>query len=82
MENKRHTKEQAREFLKQEALKEIKDNTDFTKFQSRVFCVVVKYGLQVEAKEEGLLSGDEWSDPASKDMLMKKVTQFLDKHIK
>ena len=82
MENKRHTKEQAREFLKQEALKEIKDNMDFTKFQSRVFCVVAKYGLQLEAKKENLLSGDEWSNPAFKDILMKRVTQFLDTHVK
>jgi len=31
---KTHTKEQAREFLKQEALKEIYEKTDFTLFQT------------------------------------------------
>jgi len=27
-----------------------------------VVCVVAKYGLQLEAKEEGIFNGDEWSD--------------------
>jgi len=72
----------ARKFLKQEALKEISEVSDFTRLQARVFCVVAKYGLQLTAKEEGLLSGDEWRDPTSRDMLMEKVEQFFDKHIK
>ncbi len=77
-----HTKEQAREFLKREALKEISKVSDFTRFHTRVFCVIAKYGLQLEAKEEGLLAGNEWSSPASKEILMEKVIQFLDRHIK
>ena len=77
-----HTKEQARVFLIREALKEISELSEFTKFHTRVFCVIANYGLQLEAKEEGLLSGDEWSNPAFKDILMKKVEQFLDKYIK
>ena len=77
-----HTKEQAREFLKQEALNEIREILDFTHFYRRVFYVFAKYGLQLDAKEEEFFSGDEWSDPASKDMLMGKVEQFFDKHIK
>ena len=77
-----HTKEQAREFLKQEAIKEITKISDFTRFHTRVFYVIAKYGFQLEAKEEGLLSGEEWSNPASKDILMKKVIKFLDRHIK
>ena len=82
MKNKPHTKEQAREFLKQEALNEINDNADFTQFQGRIFCVIAKYGLQLEAKEENLLSGDEWTNPAFKEILLKKVEHFLDAHIK
>ena len=79
---KLHTKKQAREFLKQEALKEICDSIDFTKFQGQVFCVVAKYGLQLEAKEEGLLTGDEWNDPTLKEALKTRVEQFFDKHFK
>ena len=82
MNNTIHTKEEAREFLKQEALKEIIGISDFTKFHNRVFCVIANYGFQLEAKEERLLSGVEWSDPACKDMLIKRVEQFLDKHLK
>ncbi len=82
MDGNRFTKEQALEFLKQEALKEISEVSDFTRFHTRVFCVVAKYGMQIKAKEEGLLSGDEWSNPASKDILMKRVIEFFDKHIK
>ena len=77
-----HTKEQARMFLKQEALNEIREIADFTCFYRRVFYVIAKYGLQLEAKEEGLLSGNDWSDSASKNLLMEKVEQFFDKHIK
>jgi hypothetical protein len=77
-----HTKEQAREFLKQEALKEITSVVDFAGFQDRVFCVIAKYGFQLTAKEEGLFSGAEWNNPSSKAMLVKKVEQFFDKYIK
>ncbi|TES96001.1 MAG: hypothetical protein E3J90_08875 [Promethearchaeota archaeon] len=77
-----HTKEQAREFLKQEALKEIHEITDFNRFHTRVFCVIAKYGFQLIAKEEGLLSGDEWSNPSCREKLVKRVERFLDKHIK
>ena len=79
---KTHIKEQAREFLKQEALKEIYEINDFNRFHTRVFCVIAKYGLQLNAKIENLLSGDEWSNPACKEMLIKRVELFLDKHIK
>ncbi len=82
MNNTHHTKEQARKFLKREALKEITEITDFTSFKTRVFCVIAKYGLQLEAKEEGLLSGDEWSNSAYRDVLIKRVAQLLNKYIK
>lgn len=77
-----HTKEQAREFLKQEALNEIREILDFTHFYRRVFYVFAKYGLQLEAKEEEFFSGDEWSYSDCRDELIEKVTQFLNKHIR
>ena len=82
MSSKNHTIQQAREFLKQEALKEISEISDFTRFQTRAFCVIAKYGLQLDAKKEELFSGDEWSDPDSKESLIRKVKQFLDEHIR
>ena len=82
MGDKNLTKEQARQFLKQQALNEISDNLDFTRFNTRVYYVIAKYGLQLEAKEEALFSGDEWNNPACKDILVKKVERFLDMHIR
>ncbi len=82
MDDNNFTKEQAREFLKQEAINEILEVADFTRFYTRVFYVVAKYGLQLEAKKEELFSGGEWNDPACKDMLVDKIERFFDKHIK
>ena len=56
MNSYKFTKEQAREFLKQEALNEIDYSSDFSKFLGPIFCVVAKYGLQLEAKEEGFFN--------------------------
>ena len=77
-----HNKEQAREFLKQEALKEINKKSNFSGFHGRVFCVIAKYGLQLEANEEGLLTGEEWSNPDCRDELFERAKQFLDKYIR
>ena len=77
MNNTHHTKEQAREFLIQHALNEIREVTDFNRFHTDVFCVIANYGFQMEAKEDELFSGDEWSNPACKDVLIKRVEQFL-----
>lgn len=77
-----HTKEQARQFLIQEALNEICDITDFTKFYTHTYYIVAKYGLQLEAKEDGLFSGDDWRNPARREVLIKKVEQFLNMYIK
>ena len=79
---KHHTKEQAREFLRQEALNEICSVSDFNKFTDQVFCVFLKYGLGFTAKEEGFFFGDEWNNPNCRDLLIKKVRRFLSKHIK
>lgn len=81
MNNIHHTKEEAREFLKQEALNEICSVSDHSKFHGQVFCVFAKYGLQLTAKEENFFSGDEWSNHDCRDVLIKRVKQFLDKHI-
>ena len=81
MNNTHYTKEQARAFLKQEVMKEISKGPDFTRFHTRAFCVVAKYGLQLEAKKEGLLSGDEWNDPPSKNILLNRIERFFDTHI-
>jgi len=82
MNTKHHTVEQAREFLRQEALNEICSVSDYSKFHDQVFCVFAKYGLQLTAKERGFFSGDEWSNPDCRYLLIIRVKQFLDKHIR
>jgi len=82
MNSKNHTVEQAREFLRREALNEICSVPDYNKFHDQIFCVFAKYGLLLTAKEEGFFSGDEWSNPDPRDVLIKRVKQFLDKHIR
>jgi len=81
MSSKHYTKEQAREFLRQEALYEICSVSDFNKFYDKIFCVFLKYGLGLTAKEEIFFSGDEWSNPDCRDVLIERIKQFLDKHI-
>ena len=61
---------------------QISEISDFTRFQTRAFCVIAKYGLQLDAKKEELFSGDEWSNKDCKEELIKKMKHFLDKHIK
>lgn len=82
MKKNSHTNEQARQFLKQQALNEIYDISDFSIFYRCTYHIVAKYGLQLKAKEEELFSGDEWRNPARRDVLIKSVEQFLNKHIK
>ena len=82
MNNNSHTKEQARQFLKQQALNEIYNISDFTNFYRRIYYILAKYGLQLKAKEDELFSGDEWRNPARRDVLIKRVEHFLNKYIK
>lgn len=81
MKNRIHTKEQARIFLVQNELNEIIEINDFSKFYRKVFCVFANYGFLLNAKREDFLSGDEWSNPDCREVLVKRVKQFLIKHI-
>jgi len=51
-------------------------------FRSNTFCVIAYLGLQMIAKKEGLLDGEEWYDPECRDELLGKVKAFLIKYIK
>ncbi len=81
MKNRIHTKEQARAFLVQNALNEIIEISDSSKFYTKVFCVFAKYGLLLDARGEDFFSGDEWSSPSHREVLIKKVEQLLIKQI-
>ena len=77
-----HTNEQARRFLKQQTFNEIYDISDFSNFYRRTYHIVAKCDLQLKAKEEEIFSGDEWRNPARGNALVKRVEQFLNKHIR
>lgn len=76
-----HTNEQARQFLIQQAINEICEISDFTRFYIRTYYIIAKYGLQLKAKEVNLFAGDEWNDSGCRDDLVKRIEKFLKIHI-
>lgn len=54
----------------------------YSDFHSNTFCVIAHLGLQLIAKEEGLLDGKDWYNLECRDELLEKVKTFLIKHIK
>ena len=66
----------------QDALDEIIDIKDFSDFRRRVFCVIAKLGLQLDAKHESLFNSEEWSDPERKEDLIRRIERFLVTHIR
>ena len=68
--------EQARNLLVQMALDEICSEEIFSDFDRHAYYVIAKMGLQLKAKEEQLFTGKEWSNPRSKDYLIKKLKIF------
>ena len=74
--------EQARNLLVQMALDEICSEENFNDFYRHAYYVIAKLGLQRKAKEGQLFTGKEWSNPLCKDYLMKKLENFLTKHIR
>ncbi len=71
----------ARRMLIQDALNEIIDVKYHYEFRRRVFCVIAKLGLQLDAKRENLFLSEEWSNPEKKEDLMRRIEKFLVKHI-
>jgi len=51
--------EEARNSLIQGAMREIYESLNTSNFYLRVFCLIAKFGLQQEAKKEGLITFDE-----------------------
>ena len=74
--------EQARKMLIQQALDDVRATPDFSDFYLHAYYVIAKLGLQLKAREESLFESEEWSNLESKDNLMKKIGEFLIKHVK
>ena len=72
----------ARWSLIQQTFDKVYNVPSYSDFRSNTFCVIAHLGLQMIAKEEGLLDGEEWYDPECRDELLGKVKAFLIKYIK
>jgi len=72
----------ARWSLIQQTFDKVCNVPSYSDFRSNTFCVIAHLGLQMKAKEEGLLDGEDWYNPDCKDELLEKVKAFLIKYIK
>lgn len=73
---------QARWSLIQHALDEICNVPSYSNFRSNTFYVIAKLGLQLKKREEKLFDTDDWHNPKCRDELIKKIREFLIKHIR
>jgi len=55
--------QKARWSLIQQTFDEVCNVPSNSDFRGNIFCVIAHLGLQLIAKEEGLLDGDEWYNP-------------------
>ncbi len=55
---------------------------DYIRFYLNTFNIIAKLSLQNKAKEEGLFETGDWTNEGQRDGLIKKVKEFLLKHIK
>ena len=74
--------QQARRELIQQALDEICETSNFNNLLSTTFYVLAKFWLHIKAEKENLFSGEEWSDPNCRDVIIEKIKAFLIKHIR
>jgi len=73
---------QARWSLIQQTFDKVCNVPSYSNFHSNTFCVIAHLGLQLIAKEEGLLDGGDWYNPECKERQLEKVKVFLIKHIR
>ncbi|TKJ20454.1 MAG: hypothetical protein CEE43_12310 [Promethearchaeota archaeon Loki_b32] len=73
---------QARWSLIQQTFDKVCNVPNYSDFRSNTFCVIAHLGLQLIAKEEGLLNGEDWHNPECNEKLLEKVKAFLIKHNK
>lgn len=70
-----------RDFLEQ-VVDKIHNIPRYNNFYREVFYMIAKFGLQLKAKQEKLFEGEDWSNYKLRDELIKKIEEFLERHIK
>ncbi|TKJ18905.1 MAG: hypothetical protein CEE43_16940 [Promethearchaeota archaeon Loki_b32] len=73
---------QARMEFVQQIFDEIRTAADSNRFYNNTFYVFSKLGLQQIAKQEQMLNTEEYNNLEARDILLKKVREFLTKYIK
>ena len=82
MYEKSETVQQARRELIQQTLNKIFEIRDFSELKRTTFVVLSHLWLHKIAEEEKLFKAEEWSHPECRDELIKKIKEFLSKHIR
>jgi len=74
--------EQKRRDFLEEVVDEIRNVPPNDDFYLRAFYTVAKFGLQLKAKQEKLFENEDWNNFNCRDELIKKIEEFLERHIK
>ncbi len=61
----------------QEILDSIRNAPKYCSFYSHVFSRMAALGLLRKAKKKKLFENEDWSNPANKERLMRKIEKFL-----
>ncbi|MFW9939434.1 MAG: hypothetical protein ACFFFT_00240 [Candidatus Thorarchaeota archaeon] len=61
---------------------EIRDVSPHDDFYLQAFYTVAKFGLQLKAKQERLFEGMDWNNYKLRNGLIRKIEDFLERHIK
>jgi len=74
--------QQARRELIQQTLDKIIETRDFRDLKQTTYVLLAHLWLHKIAEEENLFKAEEWSNPEYRDELIKKVKEFLTRHIR
>jgi len=82
MYHKSEAVKQARRELIQQTLDKICETQDFNDLKRTTYVVLAHLWLHKKAEEENLFKAEEWSSSKSRDELIKKIKEFLIRHIR
>jgi len=72
----------ARMALIQQTLDKICKVRDIRELKTSTHVILMHLWIHKKAEEESLFEGDEWAHPECRDELLKKIKEFLEKHIR
>ena len=73
---------QARRELIQQTLVKICKTREFRELKTNIYVVLAHLWLHKKAEEENLFKAEEWLNPECREELIKKIREFLIKHIR